>query len=164
MQTHYSAPSGDEITTVSQGAHTMTFVNGVIQDTGFIAQEVASLDPSLVANISAAAGSMGNVTIGTGSTYYYNTGAGAMGSSGTISISGGGYSIGTGSTITLNDINPSAFEWKNEEFVDCFPNFDRIKKMCEQYPGLQIAYEKFVTTYKLVKDHYDTPESERPIP
>jgi hypothetical protein len=36
--------------------------------------------------------------------------------------------------------------------------------MCDEYPGLKIAYEKFVTTYKLVKDHYDTPEDQRPKP
>jgi hypothetical protein len=51
-----------------------------------------------------------------------------------------------------------------EEFVNCFPDFDRIQKMCEEYPGLKIAYEKFITTYKLVKNHYDTPEDERPRP
>jgi hypothetical protein len=44
-----------------------------------------------------------------------------------------------------------------EEWVNCFPEFSRIEKMCEEYPGLRIAFEKFKTTYKLVKDHYDTP-------
>jgi hypothetical protein len=51
-----------------------------------------------------------------------------------------------------------------EEFVDCLPDINRVKNMCEEYPGLKIAYEKFVTTYKLVKDHYDTPEDQRPKP
>jgi hypothetical protein len=51
-----------------------------------------------------------------------------------------------------------------EEWVNCFPEFSRIEKMCEEYPGLKIAYEKFKTTYKLVKDHYDTPEDQRPRP
>jgi hypothetical protein len=36
--------------------------------------------------------------------------------------------------------------------------------MCEQYPGLKIAFEKFKTTYYLVKDDYDTPEDKRPKP
>ena len=49
-----------------------------------------------------------------------------------------------------------------QEWVNCFPDFDRIEKMCEEYPGLKIAFEKFKTTYKLVKDHYDTPEDKRP--
>jgi len=129
---------------------------------GIIAQEISAIDPSIMANISAAAGGLDTVTIsnGTGSSYYY-TGAGIGGSSNTITISGAGsgYTIGT-----ISNLNTSTFTWKNEEFVNCLPDFDRIQKMCEQYPGLKIAFEKFVTTYKLVKDHYDTPEDQRPIP
>jgi len=135
---------------------------------GFIAQEIQSLDPSIVANISAAAGSLGNVTISStsGSSYYYNTGAGIGGSGSTITISGGGTSVGSigiGNTFTIGGAGVD-FKWHNEEFVDCLPSLDRIKAMCEEYPGLKIAYEKFVTTYKLVKDHYDTPEDKRPLP
>jgi hypothetical protein len=103
-----------------------------------------------------------------GSDYYYSTGD-------TITISNGG--TGMGYTIGSNMIsNPSMtissngnvgigtisgssiFQWKNEEFVDCLPDFTRVQAMCEQYPGLRIAYEKFVTTYKLVKDDYDSPK------
>ena len=51
-----------------------------------------------------------------------------------------------------------------EEFVDAFPDYDRIEKMCKEYPGLAIAFEKFKTVYNLVKDHYDTPEDQRPKP
>jgi hypothetical protein len=106
----------------------------------------------------------------------------------TITISGGGYSIGNaGSTYTttyssgagatvggitnigaingagIASIDTSSFRINlPEEFVNCLPDFERIQKMCEQYPGLKIAYEKFKTTYKLVKDHYDTPEDQRP--
>jgi len=89
---------------------------------------------------------MHNVAIGTGSVY---------------TISGGG--TGTISGITAQDI--STFNWNlNEEFVHCLPDLNRIKKMCDEYPGLKIAYEKFVTTYKLVRDDYDTPKDQRPKP
>jgi hypothetical protein len=107
------------------------------------------------------------LTSDTGSSYYYNTGAGAVGSSGTVSISGssGGFTIASGSTVTLNDINTTSFNWKMpEEFVDAFPDYNRIEKMCKEYPGLAIAFEKFKTVYNLVKDHYDTPEDQRPKP
>jgi hypothetical protein len=117
------------------------------------------------------------LTSGTGSSYYYNTGAGIGGfSSDTITISGGGGAGGfiatsTGlsasqiNTISVSDISTSQFNWNlNEEFVNCLPDFNRVQKMCKEYPGLKIAYEKFVTTYKLVKDHYDTPEDQRPKP
>jgi hypothetical protein len=128
--------------------------------TGFIAQDIATvlpdtitLDTATMANISAAAGGTDTISItnGGGSSYYIGSGIGS-----------------TSSTITFTGISGagnSNFIWKNpEEFVDCFPNYDRIQKMCEEYPGLKIAYEKFVTTYRLVKDHYDTPEDQRPKP
>ena len=113
------------------------------------------------------------ITISNGSSYYYTTGAGVSGSSGTISITGGGssgtsYTIGGAGSggfagITAQDV--STFNWNlNEEFVNCLLDLNRIKNMCEQYPGLKIAYEKFVTTYKLVRDDYDTPEDQRPKP
>ena len=65
---------------------------------GFIAQDIISIDTRTMANISAAAGGTGNVTISntTGTNYYY-TGAG-LNSSGTISIG----AIGSGATVTLN--------------------------------------------------------------
>jgi len=101
-----------------------------------------------------------NMSSGAGTSYYYNTGVG--GSSGTVSISGngsaGGFTMANGGTVTLNGINTSTFNWKSEEFVDCLPDIGRVQAMCDQYPGLKIAYEKFVTTYKLVKDDYDSPK------
>jgi hypothetical protein len=75
--------------------------------------------------------------------------------------------IGTlsGSTISSISIDTSAYKINlPQEWVNCFPDFDRIEKMCKEYPGLAIAFEKFKTVYKLVKDHYDTPEDQRPRP
>jgi hypothetical protein len=131
------------MSTSSQPTDCITISN----NTGIIAQEIdtVTIDLSSI------------TTSVTGSTYYYNTGA-----------VGTGYTIGTSASIPSMTINSngnvgigtisgsSTFSWKNDEFVDCFPDFDRIKKMCEQYPGLRIAFEKFVTTYKLVKDDYDS--------
>jgi hypothetical protein len=85
------------------------------------------------------------LTIGSSSSYTFNSGAGGF------------------AGITAQDI--STFNWNlNEEFVNCLPDLNRVKQMCEEYPGLKIAYEKFVTTYKLVKDDYDTPKDQRPKP
>ena len=101
---------------------------------------------------------IGNVTIGgTGSSSYYNTCASASASTITISNLGAVSGAISGSS--------NSFIWKMpEEFVDTMPDFDRIQKMCKQYPGLKIAFEKFKTTYYLVKDDYDTPENQRPLP
>lgn len=106
------------------------------------------------------------------------TASGSGGYSGdTITISnigGGGYTIGSGVTTSswtsssgggYVSFSDGISEYPiQEEWVNCFPEFDRIQEMCKQYPGLKIAYEKFVTTYKLVKDDYDTPEDQRPKP
>ena len=126
--------------------------------------DTITLDTSTWANISAASGSMDTITItgggyaigGAGSTYTttYSSGAGA-----TV---GGITSIGGAGNIPNINISGGVNWSMPEEFVNCLPDFDRITKMCEQYPGLKIAYEKFKTTYKLVKDHYDTPEDKRP--
>jgi len=116
----------------------------------------------------------GNVTIGntTGTSFYY-TGAGIGGlSSSTITIANGGAmtgtissgSIGIGPTVVLSGAG-TGYEWQMPtEWIDKFPDWDKVKKMCEEYPGLKIAFEKFQTTYKLVVDHYDTPEDKRPKP
>jgi len=117
--------------------------------------------------------SLGNITLSSGgSAYTYSTG---ITSASTISIGGfgsntlnsgvitgaGGYCYTSGAGISgINTWNIHV----PQEWIDCFPDFARIEKMCEQYPGLKIAFEKFKTTYKLVKDHYDTPEDQRPRP
>lgn len=90
------------------------------------------------------------ITIGSGSSYTYTTGP---------------ISSQTVSTISITDLsNDFEITWGNKEWVDCFPEWSRIQKMCEEYPGLKIAFEKFKTTYDLVKDDYDTPKDKRKIP
>ena len=59
----------------------------------------------------------------------------------------------------LNGINISV--WGQTEWVDSFPAWARIEKMCEEYPGLKFAFEKFKNTYNLVKDDYDSPPEKR---
>ena len=59
-------------------------------------------------------------------------------------------------SLTINDINSVSFTW-GKDFVDKFPEWDRIKSMCNQYPSLEIALRNFETIYQLVKDDYDNP-------
>jgi hypothetical protein len=78
-----------------------------------------------------------------------------------ITITGGSdsYTIGD---ITIPDINNEfSITWGTEEWVDGFPEWEKIQLMCNEYPGLKIAFEKFKTTYKLVRDDYDTPKDQR---
>lgn len=101
------------------------------------------------------------ITISNGASSYYTTSSvtnstattGTISNSQTIAFNNvSGYTL-NGATITIGKIGSMT----SEEFVDGFPDFSRIQKMCETYPGLKIAYEKFVTTYRLVKDDYDNP-------
>jgi hypothetical protein len=41
------------------------------------------------------------------------------------------------------------------------PDINRIEKMCKEYPGLAIAFDKFKTTYNIVKDDYDNPKDKK---
>jgi hypothetical protein len=144
------------VTTSSQPQGYLTTSN----DVGVIAQDIRVISDDI---ISIDLSSIGTDTITlTGSyntSYGYSTMTTSTGMSNTVI---GGVGI---SSITLNDISATSFTWKSpEEWVDCFPDYDRIQKMCDTYPGLKIAFEKFKTTYKLVKDDYDTPKDKRKTP
>lgn len=114
--------------------------------------------------------SLDTITItSSGSDYSYYSGGsvttiGAVGASGgsTFSITSGlgATQINTISNISITDLSVEP----QKEFVNCMPDFDRIEKMCKEYPGLKIAFEKFKTTYYLVKDDYDTPKDQRVKP
>lgn len=125
--------------------------------TGFIAQDISTVLPGAVTMYDTGNITTGNITISNGGSnsisYYHHTGS-------TMTISSSG-NVGIG---TISGISAATFQWKTSEFIDAFPDYNKVQKMCEQYPGLRIAYEKFVTTYKLVKDDYDTPEDQRPKP
>jgi hypothetical protein len=121
-----------------------------------------TLDDVLTDTITLTSSSYDTITlsdpISLSSTY---TITGAVGSGGVYNYPsftvGGAASIGTISSIDTSQFTISL----PEEWVNCFPDFDRIEKMCEQYPGLKIAYEKFVTTYNIVKDDYDHPKDKK---
>lgn len=113
--------------------------------------DTITIDTSTFANIGA--------NIGNGSSYYYGN------NMGTVTLGTGiGLTTGTISTLSSASISAFTFNPSTEEWADTFPDWDRIQKMCKEYPGLAIAFEKFKTTYLLVKNHYDTPEDQRPKP
>jgi hypothetical protein len=118
--------------------------------------DTITINTSAFTNLSTATSGLGNVTIGGQGYYTLNS----------------GLSPSVSTTITTNSIGPISIDQLStyssfhvpEEWDGRFPDWGRIQSMCEQYPGLQIAYEKFKTTYLLVKNHYDTPEDQRPLP
>jgi hypothetical protein len=46
--------------------------------------------------------------------------------------------------------------WRQEEWVDAFPSFDKVKILRKQHPALEKAYENFKTIYKLVESENKT--------
>ena len=100
-----------------------------------------------------AAGASDHITLtSTPTSFSYATGS-------TITLTATGaqpvYSIGSGlDTITLD--NSYVFNVP-KEWQDCFPDWSRVQDMCEQYPGLKIAFENFKVFYEMIKDDYDNP-------
>lgn len=86
----------------------------------------------------------------TDNTFWAGSNMGVTGSSGAIS------------TITLTDTITNEFsDWKStffeepKEFVDVMPNMDKVKEMCEVYPGFKKAFDHFKDIYDLVKGDYE---------
>ena len=122
--------------------------------------DTITLDTSAWTNMSSASGGISTITINNGGSSY------SIGAAGTYSTSIGGAGATVGGITSIGNINSYGNYTTNlpEEWVNCFPDFDRIEKMCKEYPGLAIAFDKFKTTYKLVRDDYDTPKNKRPKP
>ena len=115
-------------------------------DVGFIAQEITTFFPDTITLTSNAYDTMASsniITLDGNATSY------------TISSNG---NVGIG---TISGLSASTFSWKNQEFVYCMPDINRIETMCKEYPGLAIAFDKFKTTYNLVKDDYDHPKDKK---
>lgn len=61
-------------------------------------------------------------------------------------------------TITMTGLDTSTFSFNlPKEWIDCFPSMERVKDMCEKYPGLKIAFDNFKVFYEMCKDDYDNP-------
>ena len=147
-QTNCSITSNEPIDITSLDSITISGSDYV----GFTATEVITLDLTNGVDSSGyyIGGGVSNISIGNIS---INT-TGSSGSSYTVYSSG---NVGIG-PVGADGINIFKFP---EEWKECFPDWERIQKMCEMYPGLKIAFEKFKTTYNLVKDDYDSPPEKR---
>ncbi len=108
--------------------------------TGFIAQDIGTIVPDTIVLTGTNTYSSGTVTVDL-------SGVGASGSYYTVTGSG------------------SEFVWKNpEEWVDCFPDYNKVKEMCDQYPAFKIAFEKFKQMYDLVEDDYTSKKGNKYAP
>jgi hypothetical protein len=59
------------------------------------------------------------------------------------------------SSLTTDDFDYGSITLNSKEFVDVMPSVGKIDSMCEEYPSLKQAYEKFKQIYYLCKDDYE---------
>ena len=60
-------------------------------------------------------------------------------------------------TLTINDYNPVEFE-------DHMPSVAKVEDMCNDYPALAQAYEKFKTIYAMVHQDWQGRQDENEVP
>lgn len=90
--------------------------------------------------------------------YAANTATNTVSSS-TISVP---YGFGAASDTTGIDFEADAMKGVHFQdyklpilFEDIMPKMHKVKEMCEQYPTLNIAFQKFKNIYNIVVDDYD---------
>ena len=119
----------------AQGSYSITSSDTVTIDTGVIAQDISLVYPDVIT----LSGSNDNAIDSSAFSNISNLDI--------TWLSGG--SGGSGYTATSSPwITTVPFE--NE-----FPDWDSVQQMCQKYPGLKIAFEKFKTSYYLVKDDWE---------
>jgi hypothetical protein len=100
-------------------------------------------------------------TYQTNMTYQANVGTNNIVAS-TVSVPYGFGGSGNSVTTTGIDFEADAMKGINFEdyklpilFEDIMPEMHRVKEMCELYPTLNIAFQKFKNIYNIVVDDYD---------
>ena len=98
-----------------------------------------------------------------------------------ISINTGTYNI-VDSTMNLSDITyryntaedvtidlstehwADGITWESIEFEDSMPSVAKVEDMCNDYPALEQAYEKFKTIYAMVHQDWKGKQDEEETP
>jgi hypothetical protein len=57
--------------------------------------------------------------------------------------------IGGGTWTNADWVNPNWTAKNGKPFVDAFPEWNAFKKLCEDYPGLEKAYDNLKTIYTI---------------
>lgn len=64
-------------------------------------------------------------------------------------------------TITLTGLSSDYSFTFPEEWVDSFPNYSEVEKMCKEYPALQIALDRFKEIYIMVHDDWEAKNNKK---
>lgn len=65
-------------------------------------------------------------------------------------------------TVDSDSIDLSRITFDRVMFEDDMPDPQELKRMCEEYPGLEKAYENFKTIYKMVEQDWRGKQDEEP--
>lgn len=63
--------------------------------------------------------------------------------------------MSTSSTLLTSNFNDWTFNLPID-WVNSFPNYSEVEKMCKEYPALQIAFLKFKQTYVMIEDDWES--------
>jgi len=66
-------------------------------------------------------------------------------------------SIAAIGTIDISTLLNTSWTLNRVEWVDMWPDFNKVKNMRDKYPALDKAMDKVVSIYNMVKDDYDSP-------
>jgi len=66
-------------------------------------------------------------------------------------------SISAIGTVDISTLLNTSWTLNRVEWVDAWPDFNKVKNMRDKYPALDKAMDKVVSIYNMVKDDYDNP-------
>jgi len=66
-------------------------------------------------------------------------------------------SISAIGTVDISTLLNTSWSLNQVEWVDTWPDFNKVKNMRVKYPALDKAMDKVVSIYNMVKDDYDNP-------
>jgi len=66
-------------------------------------------------------------------------------------------SISAISSIDISTLLNTSWSLNQVEWIDAWPDFNKVKNMRDKYPALDKAMDKVVSIYNMVKDDYDNP-------
>jgi hypothetical protein len=66
-------------------------------------------------------------------------------------------SIGAIGTVDISTLLNRNWTLNSVDWVDTWPDFNKVKNMRVKYPALDKAMDKVISIYNMVKDDYDSP-------
>ena len=66
-------------------------------------------------------------------------------------------SISAINSVDVSTLLNGSWSLNHVDWIDAWPDFNKVKRMRDKYPALDKAMEKVISIYNMVKDDYDNP-------